>query len=69
MSSNRVAPNGLQLPEGGDFEAQNYQKAQTLIEAKSLILPLNRHFWVGAVMGWFSFYQMSIPYLLNLMQI
>jgi hypothetical protein len=26
-------------------------QAQTLIEAQSLIEPLNRHFWVGAVGG------------------
>jgi hypothetical protein len=29
-------------------------QAQTLIEAQSLIQPLNRHFWVGAVMARFS---------------
>jgi hypothetical protein len=28
-------------------------QAQTLIEAQSLIKPLNRHFWVGAVSGSF----------------
>jgi hypothetical protein len=30
-------------------------QAQTLIEAQSLIEPLNRHFWVGAVSCWVSF--------------
>jgi hypothetical protein len=28
-------------------------QAQTLIEAQSLIYPLNRNFWVGAVIGGF----------------
>jgi hypothetical protein len=31
-------------------------KAQTMIEVQSLIEPLNRHFWVGAVMRSFFFF-------------
>jgi len=31
-------------------------QAETLIEAQSLIEPLNRHFWVGAVIGRFSLF-------------
>ncbi|EON78252.1 hypothetical protein ADIS_1115 [Lunatimonas lonarensis] len=27
-----------------------------MIEAQSLIEPLNRHFWVGAVGSWLSFF-------------
>jgi hypothetical protein len=30
-----------------------FSQAETLIRAQSGILPLNRHFWVAAVMGWF----------------
>ena len=33
-------------------EHKTVNQAQTLIEAESLIEPLNRHFWVGAVVNY-----------------
>jgi hypothetical protein len=47
----RVATNGIQLGDGGLSEHFIVNQAETLIEAQSLIKPLNRHFWVGAVSG------------------
>ena len=35
--SGKIAHNGLQIPEGGDYEAQNFKKNKCLIEAKMFL--------------------------------
>jgi hypothetical protein len=42
-------------------------QAQTLIEAQSLIEPLNRQFWVGAVMHSYSFIIFLVKYPLSVL--
>jgi len=49
-----LAPNGLQLPEGGDFTTNVDAENQFLVNYKCVCGALNRQFLVGAVGGIFS---------------
>lgn len=48
--------NCWELPEGGDLGVLHCRIKQIPVEAYSLKQTLNRYFWVGAIMGWFSSY-------------
>jgi hypothetical protein len=55
VSNVTITANVLQLPEGGDFEALHCQPSRNFDRSTKLDLPLNRHFWVGAVRCWALF--------------
>jgi len=50
-----LATNGLQLKEVADLEHKTVYTHQTLLVAQLFVFALRPPFFLGAVMGWFSY--------------